>query len=168
MIFLLFIAVFPAALLIAAFTDLSTFKIPNWVSGLMAIGFFPAALSTGVAFGPMIENIFVGLGALVLGFILFARNIIGGGDAKLLAATALWFGLTGLSALLLNVALAGGCLALTLIVFRKTPALPVYAQVPWLLRLHQKPKDIPYAVAIAAGGLLSIQETLPFQLAFGG
>ena len=168
MIFLLFISIFPAALLIAAMNDLVEFKIPNWVSALLALGFIPAALSTGAGAPVMIEHLFVGFGALALGFVLFAGNIVGGGDAKLLAATALWIGLPSLSSFLINMAIAGGVLALVLIAFRKTPALPFYAQAPWLLKLHQEPKDIPYAVAIAVGGLLSIQQTLPFELAFRG
>ena len=168
MIFLVLFSVFPALLLVAAMNDLVEFKIPNWVSALLAIGFLPAAMSAGAPVATIVENLFVGFGVLALGFILFANNIVGGGDAKLLAASSMWIGLSGLAAFMINMALAGGVLAMSLMLFRKTPALPIYAQAPWLLRLHQKSKDIPYAVAIAAGGLLSIRQTLPFELAFSG
>lgn len=165
---LIFLSCFPAALIIAAFNDLYEFKIPNWVSVLLVISFFAAAMILNAASTTVFENIMLATGALVVGFILFARNVIGGGDAKLFAATVLWIGLPGFTAFLLNMALAGAALAIFLIIFRKAPALPIYAHAPWLLRLHQKPRDIPYAVAICVGGLLSFQETLYFQLTFSG
>ena len=168
MLSLIFLSAFPAALLIAALNDLYEFKIPNWVSILMVVSFFAAGIVMRAPPSVLFEATMIGFGALVIGFILFARNVIGGGDAKLLASTVLWVGLPGLAGFLLNVALSGAVLAMVLILFRKAPALPFYAQAPWLLRLHQEPKDIPYAVAICAGGLLSFQETLYFQLAFGG
>ncbi|MFQ5562693.1 MAG: prepilin peptidase [Parvularculaceae bacterium] len=162
------LSVFPAALLIAAMNDLYEFKIPNWVS-IVLLAAYPAA---GVALGAPAPLIFQGCvlaaAALAIGFILYATKVLGGGDAKLFAATAPWIGLSGLPVYLLNMALAGAFLAIGLILFRRTPPLPVYAQAQWLLRLHQTKKEIPYAVAIAAGGLLSFSETPFFQLAYGG
>lgn len=165
---LIFISIFPAALLIAALNDLYEFKIPNWVSVLLIVSFFATGLFLRAPLASIFEGAMLGAGALVIGFILFARGVIGGGDAKLFASTVLWVGLSGLAPFLLNMALSGACLAIFLIAFRKAPALPIYAQMPWLLRLHQTPKDIPYAVAICTGGLLSFQETFYFQLTFGG
>jgi len=165
---LVFLSCYPAALIIAAANDLYEFKIPNWVSVLLIISYFAAAIVLKPELQSLFEGVMLAMGALVVGFILFARNVIGGGDAKLFAATALWVGLSGFSAFLLNMALAGAFLALFLIIFRKAPPLPIYAHAPWLLRLHQTPRDIPYAVAICAGGLLSFQQTLYFQLTFGG
>lgn len=154
-------------MLIAAFNDLSEFKIPNWVSIALFVSYFFTCFAFGTDVRIPIEGLALAIIALVLGFALFVGNILGGGDAKLLAATAPWIGLSGIGSFLFNVALAGGGLAIVLIIFRKTPALPVYAQAPWLLRLHQRPKDIPYAVAIAVGGLLSFQHIPLFQFAFG-
>ena len=165
---LVFLSIFPAALVIAALNDLYEFKIPNWISVLMVAGFVAGGFVMNAPLQNLIEGIALGAAALVVGFILFARSIIGGGDAKLLAATAMWVGIAGLSSFLVATALSGGLFALVLILFRRTPALPIYAQAPWLLRLHQSPKDIPYAVAIALGGLLSFKETPYFQMAFGG
>ena len=116
----------------------------------------------------MAEGFLLAAGGLTVGFILFALKVLGGGDAKLIAAIAPWIGLSSLVGFLFNMAFAGGVFAIALLVFRRTPALPIYAQAPWVLRLHQKPKDIPYAVAIAAGGLLSFPQTSYYQLVFGG
>lgn len=162
------LAVFPAALLIAAATDLYEFKIPNWVSATLFAAFFVAVVAVGAPWRLAAEGALLGAGALALGFALFAFKIIGGGDAKLLAAAAPWVGVAGLMNFLVNMAFAGAALAVALLVFRKTPALPIYAQAAWIMRLHQKPRDIPYAVAIAAGGLLSFPQTQLFQMAFGG
>jgi prepilin peptidase CpaA len=165
---LIFLSAFPASLLIAAMNDLYEYKIPNWVSVVLFASYFAASIGLGSTPAEMLEGFLLGCAALAIGFALFAGKFLGGGDAKLLAACAPWVGLSALAPFLLYTAFAGGALALAFIMFRKLPALPVYAHAPWLMRLHQRPKDIPYAVAIAAGGLLSFSQTPLFQLAFGG
>lgn len=164
----IFLSAFPAALIIAALNDIYEFKIPNWVSIVLFAAYVVAGLGLGAGGAVLIEGLLLGCAALAVGFALFALRIIGGGDAKLLAASAPWIGLSALGSFMVNVALAGAALAVALIAFRRAPALPVYAQTPWLLRLHQRPKDIPYGVAIAVGGLLSFSQTPLFQLAYGG
>ncbi len=168
MIPLIFLSAFPAALIIAALNDLYEYKIPNWVSVVLFLSYFAAGVGLGATPSAMLEGFLFSCAALVVGFGLFAGKILGGGDAKLIAACAPWIGPSALAPFLLNTAFAGGVFAVALIMFRKAPALPVYAQAPWLMRLHQRPKDIPYAVAIAIGGLLSFSQTPLFQLAFGG
>jgi prepilin peptidase CpaA len=165
---LIFLSAFPAALIIAALNDLYEYKIPNWVSVVLFLSYFAAGIGLGATPSAMLEGFLFSCAALVVGFGLFAGKILGGGDAKLIAACAPWIGPSALAPFLLNTAFAGGVFAVALIMFRKAPALPVYAQAPWLMRLHQRPKDIPYAVAIAIGGLLSFSQTPFFQLAFGG
>ena len=65
----------------------------------------------------------LGAGAVVLAvvFVFFARGWIGGGDAKLAAATALWFGFAHLLDYLLYASLFGGVLTLAIIYFRGVP-----------------------------------------------
>ncbi len=168
MIPLFCLSAFPAALIIAAMNDLYEFKVPNWVSLVLFFSYFAAGIGLGAAPMMMVEGFLFGCAALVAGFALFAGKLLGGGDAKLLAAIAPWIGPSALFPFLLNTAIAGGAFAILLIMFRKMPALPIYAQAPWILRLHQRPKDIPYAVAIAIGGLLSFPQTPMFQLPYGG
>lgn len=168
MLALLTLSVYPAALLIAAANDLYEFKIPNWVSLTLFLAYFAAGAVNGASLALIGEGLMISAAMLTVSFILFARNVIGGGDAKLLAAIAPWIGLSSLTGFLFNMAFAGGAMAIALIIFRKTPALPVYAHAPWVLRLHQRPKEMPYAVPIAAGGLLSFPQTPYFHLVFGG
>ncbi len=168
MIPLIFLSAFPASLLIAAMNDLYEYKIPNWVSIVLFFSYFAASIGLGAPPAQILEGFLFACAALVVGFGLFAGKFLGGGDAKLLAACAPWIGPSALAPFLINTAFAGGAFAVALIMFRKLPALPVYAHAPWLMRLLQRPKDIPYAVAIAIGGLLSFSQTPLFQLAFGG
>ena len=83
---------FPALMAFAASSDLLTMTISNRLSLLLASSFFLLALITGMSFG--IIGMHLAAGALVLAvcFGFFAMGWIGGGDAKLAAATALWFG----------------------------------------------------------------------------
>ena len=162
------IAVFPAALIMAAANDVYEFKIPNWIS-IVLIAAYPVA-GLAVAAPPQIylEAFLIGAAALAVGFALFAGKFVGGGDAKLFAATAPWIGLGGLGVFLFYTALSGLGLAIIMMMFRRAPVLPVYAHAPWLIRLHERKSDLPYAVAIASGALLSFSQTPFFQLVFGG
>lgn len=164
----LILSIFPAALLIAAANDIYEFKIPNWISITLVCAYPVAGIAVGAPPALILEGLLIGAGVLAVGFALFALRIIGGGDAKLLAATSPWLGLGGLGAFLFYVAIAGLGLAIIMSMFRKLPLLPVYAHAPWLMRLHERKKDLPYAVAIGAGGILSFSQTPFFQLVFGG
>lgn len=164
----LLLSVFPAALIIAAANDIYEFKIPNWISIVLVAVYPLAGFAVGASYHVMVEGALIGAAALTIGFGLFAAKIVGGGDAKLFAATAPWLGLGSLGVFLFNTAIAGLFLALSMAMFRKLPVLPVYAHAPWLMRLHERKKDLPYAVAIAAGALLSFSQTPYFQLVIGG
>ncbi|MBT8472660.1 MAG: hypothetical protein HKN14_02410 [Marinicaulis sp.] len=162
------LSVFPAALVVAAANDIYEFKIPNWVSIILIAGYPVAGLAAGAPAGVIVEGFAVGAAALAVGFSLFAFNIVGGGDAKLLAATAPWMGVSAIAGFLFYTAIAGLALIVVLMTFRSLPVLPVYARAPWILKLHDRKKDLPYGVAIAAGGLISFSQTPFFQLVFGG
>ena len=164
----LLLSIFPAALIVAAANDIYEFKIPNWISILLIVAYPAAGLAVGASPQTMIEGFLIGAGALALGFGLYAGRVIGGGDAKLVAATAPWLGAGALGPFLFLTAVTGLGLAIVMMMFRKMPVLPIYAHAPWLIELHQRKKDLPYGVAIASGGLLSFSQTPFFQLVFGG
>ena len=83
---------YPAMMAFAASSDLLTMTIPNRVSLIMVGGFLVLALATGMSLEQIAWHFAAGLMVLVIAFAFFARGWIGGGDAKLAAATALWFG----------------------------------------------------------------------------
>ena len=150
---------FPALMAFAASSDLLTMTISNRLSLILAGGFFLLAGVTGMNLTEF--GMHLGAAALVLAaaFIFFAQGWIGGGDAKLAAATALWFGFGHLFDYLVYSSLLGGALTLLLLQFRQLPLPVVLARQPWVVRLHEKGGGIPYGVALAAAALIVYPHT---------
>jgi prepilin peptidase CpaA len=96
---------------------------------------------------------------LVVAFVFFSQGWIGGGDAKLAAATALWFGFDYLVDYLIYASLFGGALTLAIIQFRKLPLPAVLARQGWILRLHETGGGVPYGIALAAAALTVYPKT---------
>ena len=90
----------------------------------------------------------------MVAIILFLLRIMGGGDGKLLAASVLWIGPDKLWEFLFTTAIAGGILALVLLLFRGLPLASAFKGFPALQQLHGRKNDIPYAVAIGCAVLL--------------
>ena len=103
----------------------------------------------------------VGAGAtvLIVAFACFAMGWVGGGDAKVAAGAALWFGFGYLLNYLLYASLFGGALTLLLLQFRQWPLPYLFTGQAWLLRLHAKESGIPYGIALAIGALMIYPET---------
>jgi prepilin peptidase CpaA len=153
-------AVFPALVIVAAVKDVTSFTIPNWISLALVAAFAPVALISGVGLADLGLHLAVGAGALVAGMAMFALRWIGGGDAKLFAASALWLGVSGFAPFMLATAIAGSLLALFLVALRAGPVrayLPVGPQ--WVERLRAADGPAPYGVAIAAGALFAFPYT---------
>ena len=147
------LGVLPVLMIVAGLHDLTTMKIPNWISLALLAGFFPAALLVGLSGGEIAIHVGIGVAALLIGMALFALNWIGGGDAKLLAAGCLWMGLTATLMFILYSAVIGGLFCLALISARKIA--PSYPGLPaWATRLLEPNGDVPYGVALAGGALL--------------
>ena len=89
-------------------------------------------------------------------FVCFACGWIGGGDAKLAAATALWLGFGNLFSYLVYASLLGGALTLLIVQFRTMPLPRLLAGREWAERLHSQGAGVPYGVALAAAALLGL------------
>ena len=145
---------FPALVIIAALTDATTFTIPNRISLLLLAAYVPASLLLGRPLAAVAVEAGIGAAALVAGMGMFAAGWIGGGDAKLFAASALWLGWAGLPLFLLVTALSGGALAVLLLNARSPVLNSYFKRAPgWLARLVTPGENVPYGVAIAAGAL---------------
>jgi prepilin peptidase CpaA len=164
---LLVLGIFPGAMAFAAASDLLTMKISNRLSLGLAVAFFPVAFLIGMPLADI--GYHVGASALVLGvcFSFFAMGWIGGGDAKLAAATALWLGFAHLSQYLLLAAILGGVLTLTLLVLRRYPLPLSLVGTRWIERLHAPGTGVPYGIALAAAALLVYPKTQFIQAAIG-
>ena len=150
---------FPALMAFAATSDLLTMTIPNRVSLALAAGFLVLAGVSGMGLADILAHVGAGATVLVVAFACFAMGWIGGGDAKVAAAAALWFGFSELMNYLLWASLFGGVLTVLLIQFRRWPLpYPLTGQA-WLVRLHAKDSGIPYGIALAIGALMIYPET---------
>jgi prepilin peptidase CpaA len=150
---------FPALMAFAASSDLFTMTISNRVSLALAAGFLLLAGLSGMEPTELLTPLGAGAVVLVLAFGCFAMGWIGGGDAKIAASGALWFGFAHLMDYLLYASLFGGALTVLLIQFRQWPLPYPLASQAWLLRLHAKESGIPYGIALAIGALMIYPET---------
>jgi prepilin peptidase CpaA len=146
--------VFPVMVILAGLKDATSYTIPNWMPlGLLA-GFPLAALATGLPLGAAGVHVLVFIAALVAGMAMFAARWIGGGDAKLFAAAALWIGWPAAMTYVAVTAVAGGALAVLLLGLRSPRLKPVMPSGPaWFVRLAAPGENVPYGVAIAIGAL---------------
>ncbi len=154
MLYALTLTVFPALMAFAAFSDLFTMTISNRVSIALVAAFVPLAYCGGVAPAEIGVHLACGLGVLILTFAMFAFGWIGGGDAKLAAATAVWVGWGALGDYGLEAALVGGALTLFILHFRKWPLPGWGLSLGWLMRLHDQKAGVPYGIALAVAGVL--------------
>ncbi|MGY4627765.1 A24 family peptidase [Bradyrhizobium sp. USDA 4486] len=150
---------FPALMAFAAASDLFTMTISNRVSLALVAGFFVLAFAGGMAPYEMLSHVGAGALLLAVAFTCFAMGWMGGGDAKVAASVALWFGFAPLMDFLLYASLFGGALTLLLLQFRQWPLPFGLAGQAWLARLHDKQTGIPYGIALTLGALMVYPET---------
>jgi prepilin peptidase CpaA len=164
---ILILTIFPGAMALAAATDFFTMTIPNRLALALASGFFVVAPLVGLGWSDIGLHMALALAALAFAFALFSFGWIGGGDAKLFAATCLWLGPETIPAYGIYGALFGGALTLLLLFWRCLPLPSMLTSQGWLMRLHSPKEGVPYGIALAAAGLLVYCKT-PFVAALGG
>jgi prepilin peptidase CpaA len=155
---------FPALMAFAASSDLFTMTISNRVTLVLVGGFVALALCSGMPLQDMLSHAEAAAAVLAVTFVFFARGWIGGGDAKLAAATALWLGFDHLVDYALQASIFGGLLTIAMIRFRLMPLPQMLADQPWVMRLHRLDGGVPYGIALAAAALLIYPHTDWMQL----
>ena len=134
-------------------------RIPNWLTILIALLFFPMALLTSMPWEVLGLHLLVGIGMFVTGFVLFALGLFGGGDAKLLAAAGLWLGWPDLMPFLVMTAFAGGALALCIAAWSMI-SLASEVKDGSLFRAFGSIKpNVPYGYAFAIGAILAFPQS---------
>jgi len=156
--------VFPALMAFAASSDLFTMTISNRVTLALVGGFVAMAVISGMSPSDVLAHAGAAATVLVVTFLFFTRGWIGGGDAKLAAATALWFGFDHLLVYLLYASIFGGALTLMMIRFRLMSLPQALADQEWVNRLHRPNSGVPYGIALAAAALLIYPDTTWMQL----
>ena len=156
--------VFPALMAFAASSDLVTMTISNRVTLALVGGFVAMAFISGMSPSDVLAHAGAAVTVLAVTFLFFTRGWIGGGDAKLAAATALWFGFDHLLVYLLYASVFGGALTLAMIRFRLMSLPQALADQEWVKRLHRPNGGVPYGIALAAAALLIYPDTPWMQL----
>jgi prepilin peptidase CpaA len=156
----------PAATCIFAFTmvraglmDLTTYKIRNGLVLVLLLAYAALAPFAGFVGNEIGWSVVVAAGVLLFAVIFFAFGWIGGGDGKLAAVTALWFGAAHTPAYLMLTALFGGALTLALLQFRGLTLPARLRETPWIAQLHSGNFGVPMGVAMAAAGLVVFPQT---------
>jgi len=143
-------------LLIACWTDLTSYRIPNWIPASMVLLFAAFVLWSGMPPTEILWHVAAFGVVLMGGMVLFALGLLGGGDGKLLAAVSLWVGWCGsLLDLFLLTTLYGGLLSLAILLCRASVvgslAGSFFRSHGWDFAVFDPTKKIaPYALAISA------------------
>lgn len=157
------LALFPLLMAYAASSDLLTMRISNRLVMATVIGFFLVALIAGLPLETIGMHVACAAAVLVVGFAFFAFGWIGGGDAKLAAATTLWLGFGMMLPYVVYASLLGGALTMAILAARRWPLPDRLRRIAWLDRLHDSKTGVPYGIALAAAGLLLYSDTAIFQ-----
>jgi Flp pilus assembly protein protease CpaA len=173
-----------ALLALAALIDFRERRIPNWLTGGVA-SLYPIYVLASPTSTAWLGALGIAAAVFLSGFVLFARQLIGGGDVKLIAAVSLWTGLDHLALFALVTSLAGGGLALGSLWYHRWRGVidAHMAALGWNLApagrmrhaessspeatdsiastaIEQAPLTLPYGVAIAAGGLAVVAQLI--------
>lgn len=141
----LLVGLFPIILCAVIATDLSRRIIPNLLVAALLLGF--AILACVVPVEGVGLRLAGAMVTLVAGFVLFAEEVWGAGDAKLAAALMLWIDPAQWPSFLLICALIGGVVSLFYL---------AHARAGLIARLPQPAgmaASLPYGVALALAGL---------------
>lgn len=154
------LVVFPFAMVHAAVSDMLSMTILNRVS-IVLIGAFAVIVPfTGMDAHQVLMHLAAFGIVLAVCFSLFAIGAMGGGDAKLLACTALWLGLSfALMKFLLIASALGGVLTLCILRYRRSPVAVFGGQVEFLRRMADPKEKIPYGIALGTAGLIVFPES---------
>ena len=158
---------FPLTMAFAASSDLLTMRISNKLVLLLAAGFVVMALIVEMPLQQFAMHILCAFTVLVVAFAMFALRWIGGGDAKLAAATTLWLGFGQTLPYLAYTAILGGVLTLVILILRRLPMPLFLSRFDWLSRLLDPKQGVPYGVAMAVAGLMTYSNTAIFARLVG-
>lgn len=156
----LIFVVFPFCMVFAAVSDTLSMTIANRVALLLLVVFAVVAPLTGMGWVDYGWHFAAGALVLAVTFGMFALGGMGGGDAKLLSATAVWMGFSfHLIEYLVISAFLGGLLTLAILAYRGSN-LAMYTGRNMFLKNFANPKGgVPYGIALGIGGLVTYPST---------
>jgi prepilin peptidase CpaA len=162
----LIFVVFPFCMVYAALSDILSMKIANTVSMVLLLTFAVVAPFTDMEWSTYAWHFAAGALVLTVTFSLFALGGMGGGDAKLLAASAVWMGLGNqLLGYLLATTILGGVLTIAILSYRRSPLALYTGRNIFLRHFADETAGIPYGVALGLGGLIAYPDSALMQWA---
>lgn len=151
----LIFVVFPFSMAFAAISDLMSMTIQNRVSIILIASFAVIAPLTGMEWSVFASHWAAGALVLAVTFALFATGTMGGGDAKLMSATALWMGMTPQLVDYFTVsAILGGVLTVAILCVRKSSLSLLVGANRALPHIFDSKTGVPYGLALGAAGLI--------------
>jgi len=160
------VMIFAGTMLTAAAKDATSMTIPNWISLAVIAGFVIVTPFVWQGLDTFITHLLVGLSFFLVGFVMFALGWLGGGDAKLMAATALWWQWDEAVIYIFYTTMLGGALAILLVFGRRyIPSSVLTAD--WAHHLFKDEKKMPYGLALAGGALLTLPQSAIFLNSLG-
>ena len=152
--------VFPFCMVYAAVSDVLSMKIGNIVPLLLVATFVLVAPLTGMSASIIGMHLLAGFAVLCVTFALFAFGGMGGGDAKLIAASVVWMGVgPALITYLMTITLIGGQLTLAILMFRRSPWHHLAHHTRFLRNFASDVKGVPYGIALGAGGMVAFGQS---------
>lgn len=152
---------FATLLLVAALTDFRSFTIPNRLClGILIL--YPAYVMSSPVGVDWRSGLVAGVLVFVVTTGMFAFGWLGGGDAKLITAAAVWAGMDQVALMIFVVLLLGGLystleairLGYPKLIWRRIMKQKTAKTAGEAVDVEEMPRDaVPYGVAIAGGGL---------------
>ena len=160
--------VFPFCMAFAAISDTLSMTIANRISAVLVLTFAAVAPLTGMDWALYGWHFAAAGLVLAATFGLFVLGGMGGGDAKLLAATALWMGMTpSLVEYLIYTSIAGGVLTILIVMYRNSRFEVLSGHNMFLRHFANESKGVPYGIALGIGGMIAFSDSPLMQWALG-
>ena len=175
---MIFITIYLAAILfvvlmalLSAWSDITSMKIENAYSILIAVAFIVAygsmyfAGKHDIVFDDLWRHLVSFAIILVLTMLAYSLKMIGAGDSKMASACALWVVFPfGLISFIFSIALAGGILAIATIVIAKWKPMNMPTPESWIANAQKGEGSVPYGAAIAIGLIFALVKGGYFDL----
>lgn len=146
--------------LFSCVSDVKSMRIPNMHSLIIAAAFLVAFAASPESFEGKwwyYPAALVAMFAITFG--MFAKGMIGGGDAKLGSALALWVGLQGLVPYVFWMAIAGGLLGVASLFIKKSKRFVGLPPENWIAQVQEGRNAVPYGIAISFGAWGALLQT---------
>lgn len=146
-------------MLYAAYSDLKSYTLPNFISLLLVVGFSLAVLVVQPSLTALAWHIAVGIILFVCSYVVYATGPFGAGDVKMISTLGLWMGPVNILPFLMIMSIIGGIIGVALLIFRRFPIPEKWLENQSVKALHSKEEGIPYGIAIAFAALIEFPKT---------